>query len=75
VDEALHSGLRFRVNDMRERLSRLELRAEKKRQLALEAMTEVGSLSSSNQTLPPQPEPAPLPWSSLLRTESQKATG
>ena len=42
VDEALHAGLRFRVEDMRERLSRLELRAAKKRQLALEAMTEVG---------------------------------
>jgi Siphovirus Gp157 len=42
VDEALHAGLRFRLEDMRERLSRLELRASKKRQLALEAMTEVG---------------------------------
>ena len=42
VDEALHAGLRFRVDDMRERLSRLELRASKKRELALEAMTEVG---------------------------------
>jgi hypothetical protein len=42
VDEALHAGLRFRIDDMRERLSRLELRAAKKRQLALEAMTEVG---------------------------------
>ena len=42
VDEALHSGLRFRLDDMKERLSRLELRASKKRQLALEAMTEVG---------------------------------
>ena len=41
VDEALHSGLRFRVDDMKERLSRLELRANKKRELALEAMTEV----------------------------------
>src|SRR6478672_13785042 len=42
VDEALHAGLRFRLDDMRERMSRLEVRAEKKRQLALEAMSEVG---------------------------------
>jgi hypothetical protein len=42
VDEALHSGLRFRVDDMKERLSRLELRANKKRELALEAMSDVG---------------------------------
>jgi hypothetical protein len=42
VDEALHAGLRFRLDDMRERLSRLELRASKKRELALKAMTEVG---------------------------------
>jgi len=42
VDEALHTGLRFRLDDMKERLSRLELRASKKRELALEAMTEVG---------------------------------
>src|SRR6478736_5423087 len=42
VDEALHAGLRSRLDEMKERLSRLELRADKKRQLALEAMTEVG---------------------------------
>ena len=42
VDEALQAGLRFRVDDMKERLSRLEQRAAKKRQLALQAMTEVG---------------------------------
>jgi hypothetical protein len=42
VDEALLSGLRSRLDDMRERLSRLEVRASTKRDLALGAMTEVG---------------------------------
>ncbi len=42
VDEALHAGLRLRLDDMRERLVRYELRADKKRQLALEAMSAVG---------------------------------
>jgi hypothetical protein len=42
VDEALGSGLRVRLEDMKERFSRLALRATKKRQLALDAMTEVG---------------------------------
>ncbi len=42
IDEALHVGLRSRLEDMKERLSRLEDRAAKKRQLALEAMSEVG---------------------------------
>jgi hypothetical protein len=40
VDEALQVGLRSRLNDMKERLTRLELRCEKKRQLALDAMSE-----------------------------------
>jgi hypothetical protein len=42
VDEALSTGLQKRLEDMRERLSRLEERGAKKRQLALEAMDEVG---------------------------------
>jgi hypothetical protein len=42
VDEALHAGLRFRIDDMKERLSRLEVRGSRKRELALHAMTEVG---------------------------------
>jgi Siphovirus Gp157 len=42
VDEALHFGLRSRLDDMKERLCRLDLRASKKRQLALDAMTEAG---------------------------------
>jgi hypothetical protein len=42
IDEALHVGLRARLEDMKQRLSRLEERGAKKRQLALEAMSEVG---------------------------------
>jgi hypothetical protein len=42
VDESLVAGLRSRLDDMKERLSRLEARGAKKRQLALEAMNEVG---------------------------------
>jgi hypothetical protein len=42
VDEALQVGLRSRLGDMKDRLTRLELRCEKKRQLALEAMSDVG---------------------------------
>ena len=42
VDEALQSGLRTRLEEMRQRLTRLEERGAKKRQLALEAMCEVG---------------------------------
>jgi len=42
VDEALLAGLRTRLEEMRRRLERLEQRGAKKRQLALEAMCEVG---------------------------------
>jgi len=42
VDEALQVGLRSRVDDMKQRLTRLDLRCEKKRHLALEAMSETG---------------------------------
>ena len=42
VDEALQTGLRTRLQEMRRRLERLEERGAKKRQLALEAMCEVG---------------------------------
>ena len=41
VDEALQTGLRSRLDDMKQRLARLEERCLKKRQLALGAMTEV----------------------------------
>ena len=42
VDEALQAGLRGRLIEMKERLSRLDARASKKRELALHAMSEVG---------------------------------
>jgi hypothetical protein len=42
VDGALHAGLRSRMDEMKERLSRLEQRELKKRRLALDAMCEVG---------------------------------
>ena len=42
VDEALRDGLRGRIEEMKERLSRLEVRAGKKRDLALHAMSEAG---------------------------------
>jgi len=42
VDEALGSGLHARLDAMKERQSRLEVRASKKRELALQAMSEAG---------------------------------
>jgi hypothetical protein len=42
LDEALQAGLRTRLEEMRQRLARLEERGSKKRQLALEAMCEAG---------------------------------
>jgi hypothetical protein len=42
LDEALQAGLRTRIDDMRQRLTRLDERSAKKRQMALEAMCEVG---------------------------------
>jgi hypothetical protein len=42
LDEALQMGLRTRLEEMRQRLARLEERGVKKRQLALEAMCEAG---------------------------------
>ena len=42
VDEALVFGLRQRMDDLQERLSRLSIRGEKKRQLAFEAMMDSG---------------------------------
>jgi hypothetical protein len=42
VDEAMQIGLRSRLDEMRQRLARLEERGTKKRQLALETMCDVG---------------------------------
>jgi hypothetical protein len=56
VDEALQSGLRSRLDDMKQRLARLEERGAKKRQLALEAMHEIGlkKLEQSDFTASPR---------------------
>jgi len=42
VDEAFQTGLRARLEEMKQRLTRLEHRGLKKRELALEAMTKAG---------------------------------
>ena len=42
VDEAFQAGLRTRLEEMRQRLARLEERGAKKRQMALEAMCDAG---------------------------------
>jgi Siphovirus Gp157 len=42
VDEAVQVGLRTRIEDMRQRLTRLAERGLKKRQLALEAINDAG---------------------------------
>ena len=56
VDAALQSGLRARLEEMRQRLARLEERGAKKRQLALEAMCEVGLKKLSSPTSLPRRE-------------------
>jgi hypothetical protein len=42
IDAALKAGLRGRLEEMKARLARLELRESKKRELVLEVMTEAG---------------------------------
>ena len=42
VDESLQEGLRSRLEEMKQRLARFEERGTKKRQVALEVMTEIG---------------------------------
>ena len=60
VDEALQAGLRGRLDDMKARLSRLEVRASKKRELALHAMSEAG-LGRLEQPFH-RVNPRRLPW-------------
>lgn len=62
VDEALQSGLRTRLDEMRTRLSRLAERGAKKRELALEAMCEVGlkKLEQPDFTASARPGPPAL---------------
>ena len=62
VDEALQAGLRTRLEEMRQRLVRLEERGAKKRQLALDAMCEVGlkKLEQPDFTASTRAGPPPL---------------
>jgi Siphovirus Gp157 len=62
IDESLQRGLRSRLDDMKERLSRLEQRGVKKRQLALEAMSEVRltKIEQPDFTLSPRAGPLSL---------------
>ena len=62
-------GLRSRVDDMKERLSRLELRANKKRELALDAMTEAGLTKLEQPDFTASTRAGSLPsWSSSEQT-------
>jgi hypothetical protein len=86
VDEALQAGLRTRLDEMRQRLTRIEERGAKKRQLALEAMCEAGLkkleqpdfTASARAGLPPLvvvaepeiPEPYWVPQSPKLDRQS-----
>jgi Siphovirus Gp157 len=62
VDEALQAGLRTRLEEMRQRLARLEERGAKKRQLALEAMceAELKKLEEPDFTASARAGPPPL---------------
>ena len=60
VDEALQTGLRTRIEDMRRRLARLAERGFKKRQLALEAMNEAGLKKLEQPDFTASALPAPL---------------
>lgn len=62
VDEAMVAGLKSRIDEMKARLSRLEVRASKKRRLALEAMIEVDlkKLTQPDFTVSRRPGPHSL---------------
>ena len=75
VDEALQAGLRFRLDDMKERMSRLEERGTKKRQLALEAMSEVGLTKLEQPDFTASTRAGSPPSSSLPRTRSPTPIG
>ena len=76
VDEALQAGLRTRLEEMRQRLARLEERGHKKRQLALDAMCEVGLKKLEQPDFTASARAGlPLSWSSSPTMSSQNPTG
>ena len=69
-DEALASGLSTRLSDMKARLERFEVRAKRKRQLALQAMTEadIPKLAEADFTASAQTERRRLRLSPRIRS-------
>ena len=74
VDEALQAGLRTRLEEMRQRLARLEERGAKKRQLALDAMCEVGLKKLEQPDFTASARSGP-PWSLSSKASSQSLIG
>jgi len=75
VDEALGSGLRARLDDMKERQSRLEVRASKKRELALQAMCEAGLTKLEQPDFTASARAGVLPLSSCVKKLFLRLTG
>ncbi len=59
TDEALATGLKCRIADMQDRLTRLQDRASKRRQIAKDVMVELDLKKLNAPILPPRSDPEP----------------
>jgi hypothetical protein len=75
IDQALHEGVKARLDEMKQRLSRLDKRIVKKRELALEAMLEVGLTNWKSPTSRFQPGWGLQPSPSSPRKKFRIPTG